>query len=103
MNTFEKIAQARKLLNIGEEASIREIRENYLKLLKKYHPDTSEENKEICSEMTQKIISAYNLLMDYCLNYLISFKKQDIEKYLKDEEWWLHRFGDTPFWGKGKV
>ncbi len=102
MNTFEKITWARKVLNISDEATIFEIRGSYLKLLKKYHPDKCTQDREWCEQKTKEIISAYNLLMDYCGNYLISFKEKDIEKYLKDEEWWIHRFGEDPLWGKGK-
>jgi len=102
MDTFLKIKKARELLNIGEKTSIKEIRENYLNLLKKYHPDTGDGDVEYLQKMTKKIIDAYNLLMDYCYTYEISFKKQDIERFLKDDEWWFYRFGEDPLWGRTK-
>lgn len=98
MDTFYKIKKAREILNIGDKASINEIRENYLNLLKKYHPDGKDANKEFHTDMTRKIIDAYNLIMDYCYNYEISFDEKSIEKYLKDEEWWKSRFGNAPMW-----
>ncbi|GAB6887588.1 hypothetical protein JCM13304A_10860 [Desulfothermus okinawensis JCM 13304] len=102
MDTFSRIKDARKLLNIEEKSSIKEIRENYLKLLKKFHPDTGDGDKDRLREITKDIIDAYNLLMDYCYNYEISFKKEDVERFLKDEEWWFYRFGEDPLWGKAK-
>ncbi len=98
MDTFERIKRAREILNIGDKATIKEIRENYLRLLKKYHPDKKHTHRENNTEMTRKIIEAYNLLMDFCYNYEISFDKKSIERYLKDEEWWLTRFGNAPIW-----
>ncbi len=29
-------------------------------------------------------------------------KKEDVERFLKDEEWWFYRFGEDPLWGKAK-
>lgn len=51
-----------ELLGISVDATKKEIREAYLKLAKKYHPDTSKE--ENAEEMMTKINEAYNVLSD---------------------------------------
>jgi len=102
MDTYEKIKKARSILNIEEQASISEIRESYLTLLKKWHPDpaSSRDQKE-CEERTREIIWAYKVLMEYCNIYKISFSSKEIEKYLNGEEWWRKRFGGDPLWNQG--
>ena len=54
MSMFEKIDNARKLLGLGEEATIEEIKSAYKDLSLKYHPDRcKEKNKEKCEEKNQ--------------------------------------------------
>ncbi len=102
MGKYEEIKKAREILGIPEESTIEEIKKQYRSLLKKWHPDVAKEDVKKCNEMTNKIIKAYQVLMDYCLNYKISFSKQEVSKYLSDEEWWYERFGEDPIWSKGK-
>jgi len=52
-----------KILGVGENASIQEIKSTYRKLAKQYHPDANPGNKE--AEEKFKVISeAYNVLSD---------------------------------------
>lgn len=51
-----------EILGVSKAATKEEIREAYLKLAKKYHPDTSKE--ENAEEMMTKINEAYNVLGD---------------------------------------
>ena len=102
MGTYEEITEARKTLNLPEQASMEEIKSSYRRLLTKWHPDTCSENKEICSEMTRKIVNSYRTLLAYCSQYKYSFSKEEVSKYLSAEEWWLNRFGDDPLWGKDR-
>ncbi len=103
MNTYERIKRARAILHIEEKASIIEIRESYLWLLKRWHPDPATSSGEIkeCEKRTRDIIWAYKVLMEYCQSYKISFSKEEVEKYLTDEEWWEKRFGGEPLWHQG--
>ncbi len=49
--------------------------------------------------MTKNIITAYKIIVEYCNNYKYSFDKEEIQKYLSDEDWWFKRFGNDPLWG----
>jgi DnaJ-class molecular chaperone len=69
MSKFDEIFAARKALELPERATMVSIRSSYRGLLAKWHPDKCEENKDLCAEMTRKIISAYQTIMEYCLQY----------------------------------
>lgn len=77
-----------------------EIKANYRRLLAKWHPDKCVDNQEIRHEMTRKVISAYRVIMDYCLHYQYSFSKETVKRHQSPVEWWSERFGDDPLWGK---
>lgn len=99
MSIFEKIENARKILQLGEDATIEEIRESYRQLSLKYHPDRcKEKNKEKCEEKIRELNEAMEVLLNYCVNYRISFRKEDIRKNITDyhqqhldsffDDWW---------------
>lgn len=97
---YDDIFEAKELLNLPERASMEEIKSSYRELINQYHPDKCKENEEKCNEMTRKIISAYNIIVNYCNNYKYSFSREEVKEHLSDEEWWFERFGDDPLWGK---
>jgi DnaJ-class molecular chaperone len=101
MTKFEEISKARQILEIPEVASMEAIKSNYRRLLAKWHPDKCLENKDVCAEMTRKIISAYRTIADYCLHYQYSFSEDTVKRHRSPEEWWHDRFGDDPLWGNG--
>ena len=76
--SFEKIDAARKLLNLEEKATIVQIKSAYRNLAKKYHPDTTQESKEVSEEMMRGLNDAFKILLEYTLNVPISFKKEDL-------------------------
>lgn len=89
--TYENINRARKLLELGEEASLKEIESSYRKLSLKYHPDRCrEKDKKVCEEKFKQITLAYELIITYCRQQNISFKKEDIEKGSAHEEYKNH-------------
>lgn len=96
--TYQNLTDARKILGIPEQATIKTIKSRYRDLLKKWHPDTCPEDQQTCHEMTQKIVAAYKEIMTYCDQYRISFAYQDVTEYLSNEEWWFERFGNDLFW-----
>jgi DnaJ-class molecular chaperone len=101
MNKYQEILVARNLLELPETATIASIKSNYRRLLIKWHPDKHPENQDLCNEMTQKIISAYHMIMDYCLHYQYSFSEETVNRHHSPEEWWFERFGNDPLWGNG--
>jgi preprotein translocase subunit Sec63 len=96
MKIYQKILEARRVLGIPEQASLAEIKTKYRKLIKKWHPDINQENKDQCDKMAKKIIDSYAIILGYCKEYKISFSQEEVQKYLPAEEWWADRFGDDP-------
>jgi len=100
-NTYQELTEARTVLELPEQTTLNDIKAQYRKLLKRWHPDKCQDNTEMCHEMTTKIIAAYTRIMAYCRDYKISFAQQDVKEYLSPEEWWFERFGDDPICGGG--
>ena len=100
----KKIDKARKLLGLGEEATILEIKDAFRKLSLKYHPDKCpKKDKSEYEEKFKKINNANETLIDFCLNYRFSFKEAKYQetfaqKHAKDH---LKRFYDG-WWGELK-
>ena len=99
-NTYEEITGARVLLELPERATFTEIRNNYRKLVKKWHPDSCREDAALCQEMCVRLNSANELLTTYCRQYKFSFTRAEVQNYATGEEWWMDRFGDDPLWAK---
>jgi len=98
----EKLLEALKILELEAPASYIEIKKQYKKLLKKWHPDKCKKNQELCKQKTIEIIEASNLLIDYIENYKFSFDcKNDINNNSL-EDWWFNKFGDDTLWGQNK-
>jgi DnaJ-class molecular chaperone len=102
MGKYQEIDEARKLLELPERATMEEIKSNYRKLIRKWHPDRCEDNSDQCIEMTKKLIAAYGTIIAYCKHYRFSFTEEEVAQYLSGEDWWIRRFGDDPLWGNLK-
>ena len=96
--SYEEINHARKELELGETATLGEIKGQYRLFAKKWHPDKcSEEDKSLCHAKMKEINIAYKLILKYIENYRYSFKKEqaggeEISKY------WERHFGKGPGW-----
>ena len=101
MADYKDIDEARKILGLGEFASLEEIKNSYRKLSRKYHPDRCKENKKECEEMFKKINYANQLLMSYCAGYKYSFREKDVKRNTMNKEFYEHlkRFYDG-WWGE---
>ena len=88
------------LLDLPEKATMEEIKSNYRDLIRKWHPDSCEESKKKCTEMTARLTAAYSIINEYCKHYKFSFSRKEVKNYLSDEEWWLDRFGPNTLWEK---
>ena len=88
-----EIDQARRLLGLGELASIAEIKTAYRHLCKQWHPDALE-GDATGSGKIKDINAAYRLLLDYCETYRFSFSPEEVESF-DPERWWSRRFGDS--------
>jgi DnaJ-class molecular chaperone len=95
---FEIISDAREILELPESATLQQIKKNYKHLIKKWHPDKNLSNQRIAEDKTKKIIQAYKVIAQYCDDYKFSFTRQEVEKYLSDQEKWFKQFGKDPIW-----
>ncbi|MBF0613796.1 MAG: J domain-containing protein [Magnetococcales bacterium] len=100
---YERITAARTLLGLKEEATLEEIETRVKILVKRWHPDTCQEEQELCAEMTRQILTATELIRSYCNHYRYSFRPEEVEKYISPEEWWHKRFGGDPYWAKERA
>jgi len=99
IGNFDLLSTARQTLGVGEESYLSEIKDAYLALARKYHPDRHayKNDPEILEEMTRKmreIQDAYEILAAYCktnVNFspqaVFSLRKEDVEKSLLVEEY----------------
>jgi len=100
--SFEDIDKARKILELGSTASMQEIKEKYRELSLKYHPDrhsnSLEKNKY--EEKIKEINNSYEILINYCIKYPISFKAGKVKEVEEGEYIKQHfkRFYDG-WWG----
>ena len=97
MADFAEINKSRKILGLGETATLKQIKKAYQKSALKYHPDRCKDKKrKECEEMFKKINHANEVLMAYCAGYRYSFEEEDVKGVSPDEEFREHlkRFYD---------
>jgi len=76
---IKKIKEALEFMDIPPLSNIKDIKRQYKKLSKKYHPDIVGSN-----EMIHKLNESYNILMNYCENYKFTFDEYEIKKQHPD-------------------
>jgi len=75
LGDFELVDRARETLQLPEEASLFDIKQTYRRLALLHHPD-----KQGSEEEMKRLAQAYEVLENYCQNYVYSFKENDIQK-----------------------
>ncbi len=78
---YEELKQARKVLELPEQTTQREIRDHYRQLSKKNHPDRSPGHPE-AQKQYEAINQAYKTVTDYCTESTCSFGKQDVAEWV---------------------
>jgi len=87
MANFNEIEEARKLLGLGEAATLKEIKRAFRTLAHRYHPDKHSSAESSKDEIMKKINWAYKLLTDYCNDYKYSFKEEDVARTYPHDEY----------------
>ncbi|MBN1306589.1 MAG: J domain-containing protein [Chitinispirillaceae bacterium] len=98
-NRYERLCESRKILGIGEEATVNEIKKAFHDLILRWHPDKVQGAGELHREKTYQITNAYKTIMEYCAEYKIPFSREVISRYCSEEEFWRERFGNDQLWG----
>ncbi|MCF8131282.1 MAG: GvpL/GvpF family gas vesicle protein, partial [Deltaproteobacteria bacterium] len=78
---YEQLNDARKLLGLEEQTTLREIREHYWQLSKKFHPDKFPGDRD-AQKHFEKINSAYKQVTDYCCETSCSFREKDVKNWV---------------------
>jgi DnaJ-class molecular chaperone len=87
--------KAKSLLGLREKSSIKEIKQKYKMLMKKWHPDKHKDDIEKATKMSSQINDAYETIMHYCNNFQYPFDEQSIKQSTyTPQEWWYDKFGD---------
>jgi hypothetical protein len=79
---YAALNHAREVLGLEQETTQKEIRENYWRLTKKYHPDKFPADSEI-QKKYEAINQAYKLINDYCREPSCSFHENDVRNWIR--------------------
>ena len=95
------VPEAAGVLGITGGASLNAVHARYRELAKEWHPDVSKHDPDLSHVTFIRIKEAYDILVDYGMNYELSFRAEDIRKGngYDSREFWMARFGDDPIWG----
>jgi DnaJ-class molecular chaperone len=88
MANYNEIDEARRVLKLGESATLREIKRAYRKLARRHHPDINGNAIGENDEAMKKLNWAYNLMTDYCAEYRYSFQEEAVARTYTDEAAW---------------
>ena len=87
--------KAKTLLGLRETSSLKEIKNKYKLLMKKWHPDKHSDNPDKATKMSMQINDAYETILEYCNNFEYPFDEESIKKSTySPAEWWNDKFGD---------
>lgn len=95
------IPEAAEVLGITGTSSLNGIHARFRELAKEWHPDVSQYDPDLSHETFIRIKEAYDILVEYGMNYELSFRVEDIRKGTDydSREFWMAHFGDDPIWG----
>ena len=79
--TYQELRQALAIFELGERASLEEIRHRYRDLAKRHHPDAGGED----AAAIRRINAAYRLLCDYCRRYRFCFSHEEFLEQSPEE------------------
>lgn len=96
--TFAELEAARRLFDLPERATLREIKARHRALVKRFHPDAGGTAE---AEPIRRINTAYRVLAEYCAGYRFSFCREEFYEQ-QPEERLREQFAQDPVWGGGE-
>ncbi len=86
--------KAKTLLGLRQTSSLKEIKNSYKYLMKKWHPDKHTDDPDKATKMSTQINNAYEIVIEYCNNFEYPFDEESIKKTTySPSEWWHDKFG----------
>jgi len=86
MASFNEIDEARRLLGLGDTATLKEIKRTYRKLAHRHHPDKHGDDISVDDKQAmQRLNWAYKILTEYCSNYKYPFREEDVARTYPDD------------------
>lgn len=95
--TYKELRAALKIFDLGERATLKEIKGRHRELVKLHHPDADSSSD---GDSIRKVNAAYRVLIDYVTDYRFSFAEQEFYEQNPDERL-RHQFFDEEQWGRG--
>jgi len=90
----EDIIKAKTLLGLSDRTTLIEIKYQYKKLMKQWHPDMHINDVGKAKEMSILINGAYEKIMDFTKAYTLDFSEASIHSQAQSPaQWWEDRFG----------
>jgi len=95
------ISEAAEMLGITGRESLNGLHARFRELVKEWHPDVSQHDPELSHITFIRIKEAYDILVNYGMNFELSFRPEDIREgtNYNSREFWMSRFGNDPIWG----
>ncbi len=97
---WQEVLEAKELLNLGDRATLGEIKRSYRQKCKEFHPDIVG-NDKAKGDIMRKLTRSYDLLINHCRQFRIPLVPGDGDA-VEADDWWMDRFGQDPLWGKKK-
>lgn len=95
---YELLLNSLKTLDLQFVFTLKELKNNYRALLKKWHPDKNSDDIEQAKLKTMQIISSYECLMDYIENYKFNLTKNPDDLSINTAQWWKEKYGNDGIW-----
>jgi len=87
--------KSKSLLGLRETSTLKEIKNKYKLLMKKWHPDKHKDDVDKATKMSMQINEAYEVIMEYCNTYEYSFEEESIKKSsYTPAQWWNDKFAE---------
>ena len=74
-----------KILEVGESATLKDIKKSYKRLIKRYHPDLNSDNLKESEEKTKELNEAYSVLKDNKKRREYDLSRQEGNSFFSEE------------------
>ena len=97
--TYRQLQDALAVFDLGERATLKQIKARHRTLAKAHHPDRGAASDP---DKMRQVNAAYRILLDYCENYRFCFSEAEFFEQVPEER--LRRqFGWDPVWGGNRA